>query len=580
MSVALGYSGIAGSAEILVGRSDLTAPEQRIFQGMDAAAALVVDGRVVAAVQEERFSGVKSDHRFPVESIRWCLEHAGITEDDVDVVAHGFSFGPYERLFTSTEARHRYRSVLAPERQAALLTEHLPALGHRLRVRGVRHHHAHALSAAAAAPFDECLAVVMDGMGESDAISVFRFDGELHPLSVQDYRSSLGLFYSLVTLHLGYLPNSDEYRVMALAAFGDRSRYREVLARAVRLLPRGRIRIPLLESLPDDRYREQYRAGRRWLAERTFAPSKERADPPREHADLAAAAQERLEDAIVHVVSHWITETGIRNIAYAGGVALNSVANRRLLDRGATGLYVQPGAGDEGTALGAAYAAGGFDRARSFPALPLLGPSVDTPQGPGWTPLGCVDAAVQLAAALLQRGAVVGWANGRLEFGPRALGARSILADPRDAATRDRVNATVKFREPYRPLAPAVLAEHAAQWFQIPSGAETRHMTVVVPVKPDRRHLVPAITHVDGTARVQVVHRSEHPTFWSLLEAFRRRTGVPLLLNTSLNVKGQPIARTADDALRTFQGSSLDALFVNDHVVARDPWQPVGAFSR
>jgi carbamoyltransferase len=577
VTVVLGYSGLDGSAELLTERPDLSGPERRIFQGMDAAAALLVDGRLVAAVQEERFTGIKFDHRYPVGAMRWCLADAGLSERDVDIVAHGFAYAPYEKMFHTEPARRRYRTVLSPTRQNELLREHFPELGRRLQVRQVRHHHAHAHSAIAAANFDDCLVVVMDGMGETDAISVFRsHDGALQPLATQDVRSSLGIFYSLITLHLGYQPNSDEYHVMALAAYGDESRFRSVVEDAIHLTPGGRVRVPMLDSPPDDPYREQYRAGREWLAERTFPGLHVGESHTSMHADLAAAAQSRLEQAIIHVVSFWINETGIRRVALAGGVALNSVANGRLLREGVDELFVQPAAGDEGTAIGAAVAAS-TGTLTDYPPLPLLGPVIDDVQpdrGRQWR-RATGDGAIELAADLLARGAVVGWANGRLEFGPRALGNRSILADPRRPDMRDRVNGMVKFRESYRPLAPAVLADYATDWFDVPAGANLRHMSVVVNVKRDHRPLIPAVVHVDGSARVQVVYPDEHPVFWRLLEQFRKMTGCPVLLNTSLNVKGQPMAMTAADALKTFDASSLDVLFVNDRFLARGQYAAV-----
>lgn len=578
MNVVLGYSGLNGSAELLAHRADLSASERRVFQGMDAAAALLVDGKIVAAVQEERFSGRKFDHQFPVESIRWCLAHAGLRSRDVDHVAHGFAYGPYERLFTADPvARERFEAVQAPGRQQELLIRHFPEIAARTRVIGVRHHEAHAFSAVAASPFKECLAIVADGMGEVDAISVFRWrNGVLTRLATQDARSSLGLFYSLITMHLGYEPNADEYRVMALAAFGDPDRFSTAFEAAVTLGDNGRVGVPVLQSARSDPYREQYRRGRRWLESVTFPALGPAEAGLGVHADFAAAAQARLEAALQHVVSHWTRVTGLNAIALAGGVALNSVANGKLISGGRNRVFVQPAAGDEGTAVGAALAIGYPWVTDPLPAVPLLGPDLESPVSTdGWTCLKSVEVATQVAAELLARGAIIGWAQGRLEFGPRALGNRSILADPRSAATRDRVNAAVKFREQFRPLAPAVLSESADEWFELHSGTEYGHMTVVVPVRPERRLLIPAVTHVDSTARVQVVDRRHHPAFWSLLNRFAARTGVPVLLNTSLNVKGQPIARTAEDAFWTFENSNLDALFVNEWVITRGPWSEV-----
>jgi len=578
--VVLGYSGLDGSAEYLANLGVADGAERRIFQGMDAAAAIFVNGVLRAAVQQERFSGVKFDHQFPADAMRWCLSAAAVAPQDVDAVAHGFAFGPYERLYSASErSAQRYKAVYSPQRQQSLLQRFFPAIADRVAVQGVRHHCAHALSAAVASGFDECLAIVVDGMGETDAVSVFRWTGgRLTRLMALDFRSSLGLFYSLITMHLGFSPNSDEYQVMALAAYGDQARYAEVMRDAVRLDPGGRLSVPLVRSLKADEHRELYRSGRRWLAEQTFPAVTGDAGGDPLHADLAAAAQRRLEEAISHVVLHWVRETGLRQVALAGGVALNCVANGMLCRHGVESLYVQPAAGDEGTAIGAAlHVLCQRSATISMAPMPFWGPeigdSADRSKEKEWVRLPSRKSAVAAASKLLATGAIVGWAQERLEFGPRALGNRSILADPRNPSMRNRVNSAVKFRQEFRPLAPAVLAEHADEYFEIPVGADMRHMTVAVPVRMAKRHLIPAVVHVDGTARVQVVHRSSAPRFWSLLKSFHDRTGVPVLLNTSLNVRGQPIACNRADAVRVFGSSALDALVVGSDVLLREAWQ-------
>lgn len=576
--VVLGYSGLDGSAEYLANLGVADGAERRIFQGMDSAAAIFVNGALRAAVQQERFSGVKFDHQFPADAMRWCLSAAAVAPQDVDAVAHGFAFGPYERLYAASErSAQRYRAVYSPQSQQSLLQRFFPAIADRVTVQGVRHHVAHALSAAVASGFDECLAIVMDGMGETDAVSVFRWTGgRLTRIMALDFRSSLGLFYSLITMHLGFSPNSDEYQVMALAAYGDQARYAAVMRDAVRLDPGGRLSVPLVRSSNADEYLELYRSGRRWLADQTFPAVTGGGGGDPLHADLAAAAQRRLEEAISHVVVHWVRETGLRQVALAGGVALNCVANRMLFKRSVESLYVQPAAGDEGTAIGAAlHVLCQRSATINMAPMPFWGPDIgDSPdRAKEWIRLPSEQSAVAAASKMLAAGAIVGWAQDRLEFGPRALGNRSILADPRNSSMRDRVNSAVKFRQEFRPLAPAVLAEHADEYFEIPAGADMRHMTVAVPVRRAKQHMIPAVVHVDGTARVQVVHRSSAPRFWSLLKSFHDRTGVPVLLNTSLNVRGQPIARNRADAARVFGSSALDALVVGSDVLLREAWR-------
>ncbi|HKN51736.1 MAG TPA: carbamoyltransferase N-terminal domain-containing protein, partial [Amycolatopsis sp.] len=513
MNVVLGYSGFDGSAEFKRERfPGLSAAENRLFQGLDSAAALVVDGRLVAAVQQERYSGVKFDHRFPAEAIRGCLRLAGLSIADVDEVRHNFDYALAKVIWQGD--RERYERVYAPELQTPLLHKHFPELTGRVDVRAVDHHHAHALTAAVPSGFAEALVVVLDGMGELHAVTVYSWrGGELKRLAALDFRSSLGLFYALLTLHLGYWPNSDEYKVMALAASGDPARFAGAMAEALTLGPHGRFEVPLLRLNKDPISKETFGTSREWLAAQGCPASDGSLAPV--HIDLAAAAQRRLEEALFHLVRHWTIRTGLRNMAFAGGVALNCVAIGKLAVSGLVdGVYVQPAAGDEGTAVGAALLGADFaTAAESYPPLTFLGPDVDDDCVPPDQPHFSTEVrdAEVLAARLLARGLVVGWAQGRLEFGPRALGNRSILADPRTREMRDRVNAAVKFREDFRPLAPAVKAECGSRYFELPGGANLRHMTLAVRVRPERAADIAAVVHTDGTARVQEVHRAEHP---------------------------------------------------------------------
>ncbi|WP_422769917.1 carbamoyltransferase [Plantactinospora sp. WMMC1484] len=576
--VVLGYSGLDGSAELKAACfPGLDDREARLFQGLDSAAALVVDGTLVAAVQQERYSGRKFDHAFPIDAMRSCLRLAGLDFPDVDAVAHNFDHTRFE-IFARGEpyAHRRYAEVLAPARQTELLHRFVPELaGHR--VRPVLHHHAHALTAAIPAGFDEALVVVLDGMGELQAVTVHAWrDGTLHRLAALDYRSSLGLFYALVTMFTGYWPNSDEYKVMALAALGDPERYRSVMARAVTLGPDGRFDVPILRHNRDPRSRETFAGSRAWLAEQS-CPERGPGEPlSQAHVDLATAAQERLEQALFHLVGHWVRRTGLRRVAFAGGVALNCAAIGKLAYSGLVdAIYVQPAAGDEGSAVGAALAVAGpaAGDGAGYPAMTYLGPEVteDGPPAdqPYWSVPVAPGVAERVVARLLVRGHIVGWAQGRLEFGPRALGNRSILADPRDRGARDRVNAAVKFREEFRPLAPAVKAESASRFFVLPAGTNLRHMTVAVAVHPHARPAIPAVVHDDGTARVQAVFAAESPRFWRILDEFERLCGVPVLMNTSLNVKGQPTARAGAEAYRTFASSGLDLVVIGDRLYAK-----------
>ncbi|ADJ45418.1 carbamoyl transferase [Amycolatopsis mediterranei S699] len=572
--VILGYSGLHGSAEFKAACfPGLDPREARLFQGLDSAAALVVDGELVAAVQQERYSGVKFDHAFPIEAIRSCLRIGGVNLAAVDAVAHNFDYARFAVFSRGDDlSRRRYEEVYAPGRQTELLHRFLPELaGHE--VVQVPHHRAHALTAAIPSGFGEALVVVLDGMGELHAVSVYAWrHGTLERLACLDFRSSLGLFYGLVTMHLGYWPNSDEYKVMALAATGDRQRYRAALAEALVCGPDGRVEVPVLGWNRDARSRETFAGSRAWLGERV-CPERRAGEPlTQAHHDFAAAAQYRLEEAINHLVGHWVRHTGLRRVAFAGGVALNCSAIGKLAGSDLVdAVFVQPAAGDEGTAVGAALSLA-VPRA-SYPAMTYLGPDVSEdgpPAGqPHWSTRvepGIGEVAV---ARLLAAGYIVGWAQGRLEFGPRALGNRSILADPRTRQARDRVNAAVKFREEFRPLAPAVKAESADRYFVLPPATDLRHMTVAVGVHGPKRAEIPAVVHDDGTARVQVVHRRDAPRFWRILDEFERLSGVPVLVNTSLNVKGQPTARAGAEAFHTFTTSELDAIVIGERLYAK-----------
>jgi carbamoyltransferase len=579
--VVLGYSGLDGSRELkLKWFPGLDEREARLFQGQDSAAALLVDGELVAAVQQERYSGLKFDHSFPGDAIDSCLRIGGIDIRDVEAVTHNFNYRQVSTFHKGDPyTRERYEKVYAPERQTELLRERYPMLQDSMTVTAVDHHRAHALTAAIPSGFDESLVVVADGMGELNAISVYLWrDHVLNRLQAQDFRASLGLFYSLLTMQLGFMPNSDEYKVMALAASGDAEPFADTLAEAIEFGEHGRLRVNVLSHNRDALSKETMSGSRRWLAERGCAERGADESLTQRHYDFAAAAQCRVEQAFHHIVSYWTGRTGVRRLALAGGVALNCVAVGKLAGSGLVdAVYVQPAAGDEGTAIGSAlHMADQRRAAATYPAMTYLGPDVTElmpPEDqPHWWRTLPAERAEEIAATLLHRGCLVGWAQGRLEFGPRALGNRSILADPRQRAMKDRVNSAVKFRESFRPLAPAVLAERADELFVIPPGTNMRHMTVAVPVRPGRAADIPAVVHDDGTARVQCVFRDENPRFWRIIDRFASLTGVPVLMNTSLNVKGQPTARTGDSAFYTFTSSGLDVLFVADRVYVKAPW--------
>jgi carbamoyltransferase len=580
----LGISGLDRSVSFKRAHwPDLEEREYRMSQGHDAAAALLVDGEVVAAAAEERFNGRKHSGAFPAGAIGYCLAEAGIGLADVDEIVHGFDYSPYRAAFSMDPATaEQYRHVFSKEALLELVRHHLPDFALE-RVHQVSHHLAHAASAYFTSGWDQCLVLVVDGMGEVDSATVYTGrDGQVETVQRISAHDSIGVLYSLVTFHLGFDFNADEYKIMGLAPYGDPERFRDFFEAAVELRDDGTIRIPVLRLNRGRHERENYLATRHILAERLGAARSPDSEVTDAHRDIAAALQACLDRVMLHMCDRFATRTAQRRLALAGGVALNCTANGRLLASGRfDDLYIQPAAADDGTALGAAlYRASVHGEARNARfAVPFL--------GPGYAPPAVEAALTRVAdrvtvtrfpsdaeacgeaARFIAEGRVVGWFRGRMEFGPRALGHRSILADPGDPAMRDRVNAMVKKREAFRPFAPAVTREEVHRWFAVPERTTLPYMITIVEVREPHRAALPAITHVDGTARVQTVSREDDPAFHRLLQEVGRRTGRQMVLNTSFNVKGQPIVNTPLEAVETFLGTGIDCLFLENVLVQR-----------
>jgi carbamoyltransferase len=557
--------------------------EYRISQGMDAAAALLVDGELIAAAEEERFSGKKHTGDFPIGAIQYCLREAGISIGEIDEIAHGFNYAPYRDLYLRNETSVAlYNQVFSHEALLEKVRRNLPGFPEE-KVFSVGHHLAHAASAAYTSGWDECLVVVNDAMGEIESLSVFDFhDGELEKICTISGNDSIGILYSLVTLHLGFDFNSDEYKIMGLAPYGDPARFRPLFEKAVELCEDGTISIPILKLNHSREEREFYTGTRAYLDE-NLVPRRPPADPVTSiHQDVAAALQECLEKVVLHVCGHFANKTGLRRIALAGGVALNCTANGKLMRSGLFDeVYVQPVAGDDGVAFGAAlYRASlvGETINRRLPA-PLFGPRYSDSEIESalnrfghrirWRRFNSLHTTCTFAAHLIADGRVIAWDRGRMEYGPRALGNRSILADPGHPEMRDRINAMVKKREAFRPFAPACSLEEAPRWFDVQPGEAHPYMISVVGVRPEAQALLPAITHVNGSARLQTVSSSDNPDFHTLLRAVGETTGRQMVLNTSFNVKGQPIVNTPDEAIETFLGTGIEFLFLENFHVTR-----------
>jgi carbamoyltransferase len=555
--------------------------EYRIAQGHDAAAALVIDGRIVAAGAEERFNRKKHSELFPQGAIQFCLKQAGLSLQDVDQLVHSFDYQPYRMNYLRTrEQCLAYEEVYSRAAVLKGVNEHLPAFP-PARVHHVNHHLSHAASVYYTSGWDKCAVLVIDAMGEVDSVSAYRgCDGKLVPLFRVRARDSIGVLYSLITLHLGFDFNSDEYKIMGLAPYGDPSRFRHFFEKEVVLGPEGTISIPALSALFTGSDGETYAPVRRYLDQHLIARRHPEAEISQEHCDVAAALQQCLDRTLQHFASELIRQTGWRRLAMAGGVALNCTANGHLRRSGLFDeVYIQPAAGDDGAAIGAALyqaALAGEVENQRMP-VPFLGPAYSDVEinhalrayenRIKMRRFNDVDATCAEAARQIAQGKVIGWFRGQMEFGPRALGNRSILADARHPEMRDRINAMVKKRESFRPFAPAVSKEQAAKIFDIPEDVELPYMVVIVKVREQFRTAFPAITHVDGTARVQTVSAKNSSDFHTLLRHVGKHIGHEIVLNTSFNVKGQPIVNTAEEAIDTFLATSIDTLFLGNNAL-------------
>ena len=563
---------------------NLSSRDYRIAQGFDSAATLVRNGEVLAAAAEERFTGEKATGAFPVNAMRYCLEAGKLQPEQVDFVAHGFSYEPFKPLFSQEEYRRRqYEEVYAPELQKELFEQHFPRCGWDQKFVPVLHHLAHAASAFYPSGFEESLILVSDGMGEIHSMMIAVGSGaDIKVLKQIPALHSLGTLYGAFTLYLGFYMSLDEYKVMGLAPYGNPRKHYNRIIEFVKLKDDGTYTVPVFAHDRTLAQRETHSGVLQFLEEQ-FGPAREPdSEITQDHKDIAAALQAVLQTCQMHVLRHFKEETGLSRLCMAGGVALNCSANgvikrSRLFEK----MFVQPAAGDDGTSLGAALFAARQRETAFKPrrmSVPLWGPAFGEAQikealaernDCDVLKCGSFDDLCKNIASRIDKGEIVAWFQGRMEFGPRALGSRSILADPRDPTMRDRINSLVKKREAFRPFAPVVTNEAASDIFDIEPGDEDTfaHMLYVMPVRPAFREKLPAITHVDGSARAQTVNREHNPRLWQMLKEFEKLSGLPVLLNTSFNVKGQPIVCTPMEALDTFLFAKLDVLVMGDYIV-------------
>lgn len=573
----------------------------------DSAAAIIRNGEIIAAAQEERFTRTKHENKFPIEAIKYCLEEAGITEKDLAFVAF------YDQPSLKFKRLLKTHLAYAPEGFRAFskaipqwIEEKLWAgktirkkLDYRGEIIYPEHHESHAASAFFPSPFDSSAFLTVDGVGEWATASwgvgqnnKIEIEGELH------FPHSLGLLYTAFTTYTGFRANSGEYKVMGLAPYGEPKYVDKILNHLMDLKKDGSFKLDMNYfnychglTMTSEAFHELF------------------GGPPREpetkltqrEMDLARSVQEITEEVMMRMARHVQKETGEKNLCMAGGVALNCVANGKILREGIfDNIWIQPAAGDAGGALGAALY--GWYQNMDQPRKPkggkdfqkgsYLGPSYSADEIEKFLKSGQIkyykeeqEHIPSMAAEAIAEGKVVGWFNGRMEYGPRALGGRSILGDPRDPKTQSVLNLKIKYRESFRPFAPSCLAEDVSKYFEL--DRESPYMLLVAPVVEDRRieqneeqrklfgiqrlnvprSDIPAVTHVDYSARVQTVSKEDHPQYYKLINEFKKRTGYGVIVNTSFNVRGEPIVRTPEEAYLCFMRTDMDILFLENYVL-------------
>lgn len=579
----------------------------------DSAAALVRDGVLVAAAEEERFSRKKHDHDFPSLAVEFCLRQGGISIGEVDhVVFYEKPFVKFERIIqTAMETFPRGVTVFRAAMQTwlldklwikAIIREHLELPAERIVF--CDHHLSHAASAFYCSPFEKAAILTIDGVGEWTTTAKGIGDGkEIHLQHEIRFPHSVGLLYSAFTAFLGFEVNEGEYKVMGMAPYGE-PKYIDKVWQLMDLGEDGSFQLKMeyfkypysLKNTFNHRFVKLFGPPRtpetHFFTRNTGFPAyfgekpSNYAELEREnqhYADIAASIQKAVEEIVVRMAKSLHQETGLTDLCMAGGVALNSVANGRILkETPFKRLFIQPGAGDGGGAIGAAFhflhqvlgAPRKFVMTHSYWGEEFNDGQIAEFLRDNNIPhehVGDEDRLISRTVEALVSKKVIGWHQGRFEFGPRALGARSILADPRTAEMKDIVNTKIKFREPYRPFAPSILVEAAGDYFDFPDVARqdaARFMLLVAPVKKDKQEIIPAVSHM-GTGRLQTVHRESNPRYYKLIQTFGQATGVPVVLNTSYNLRGEPIVTTPANAYRTFKASEMDLLVLGNYLVRK-----------
>jgi carbamoyltransferase len=581
----------------------------------DSAAALLRDGQIVGAAQEERFTRIKHDHRLPVDAIEYCLAEGAIEAGDLDyVVFYEKPFLKFDRLLETyfAYAPRGFRQFLMGIPQWLKQKLHIPreldkALGGQFKGQFVftGHHESHAASAFFPSPFSEAAVVTLDGVGEWTTASVGTGDdNKIELLYELHFPHSLGLLYSAFTYYCGFKVNSGEYKLMGLAPYGKPVYAELILEKLLDLKADGSFRLNMdyfTYCYTDRMVGEKF--------EKLFGGPRRTPESPltQREMDIAASIQKVTEEIMLRIVRFAHDKTGMQNLVLAGGVALNCVGNGRILRESPfENLWIQPAAGDAGGALGAAFFvhhqllnnARGGDHAKDSQSGSTLGPAYSNDQirtfldsvGATYHTFDKEDDLLEQIVNDITSGKVIGWFQGRMEFGPRALGSRSIIGDARNEEMQSRMNLKIKFRESFRPFAPSVLREDVSDYFEMTPDTESPYMLLVAPVKKNKRlpieetsegltgvdllkakrSVVPGITHVDYSARVQTVDEDRHGRYYRLIKALKQKTGCPLVINTSFNIRGEPIVCSPENAYHCFQSTNMDVLVLEDIVVFKD----------
>ncbi len=553
--------------------------------GHDTSAAIVKDGRIIAGVSEERFNRQKHSREFPIQSIEFCLEQAGITDinmiDEISVcfdykkliyhldLVNFFRYFPVYTKEAWTNGRYQLDKIINTKKIFR------KQMGYKGRISFLNHHDCHAASVYYTSSFKDAAILSVDGRGELASTCIYQASGKtIKSRSQVNYPNSLGAFYSCITEYLGFKENEDEGKIMGLAAYGDDSLIG--LMKDVLVVSDGAYQLNM-------NYFDFHKYPAKDVSQKfieIFGESRTKeVEINQRHMNIARAAQEVLEEAMCELASATKNLVASDNLCMVGGVALNSVANGAIVKQGLfKNIYIYPASGDDGAALGAAL----YSYYKTAPKKLFLKNNQSPYIGPGVSGDEVIKAfkksnlnyrksnnIAKDAAKLVSENKFIGWYQGRAEFGPRSLGNRSIIVDPRKAENKDEVNARIKFRESFRPFAPSILSEHTDEYF-VTDGNESPYMILTFDVKKDKQEIIPAVVHVDGTARLQTVNLKSNPVYWNLINEFRKLTGVPVVLNTSFNVMGEPIVNSPDDAVRCFLSCGLDVLIIDNYIVEKN----------